>query len=83
MSLCLENELFVEFLCKQSFRKRSVSFVHVKISHRLRPSRNIIGDIPDAGTITGGVMIHLGVALFNNRGRLGSYLQPSMARRST
>lgn len=43
----------------------------------------LIGDIPDAGTITGGVMILLGVALFNNRGRLGSYLQPSMARRST
>ncbi|MDD4450905.1 MAG: hypothetical protein PHS76_09365 [Sphaerochaeta sp.] len=57
--------------------------MHVKISHRLRPSRNIIGDIPDAGTITGGAMILLGVALFNNRGRLGSYLQPSMARRST
>jgi len=43
----------------------------------------LIGDIPDAGTITGGVMILLGVALFNNRGRLGSYLLPSMARRST
>ena len=43
----------------------------------------LIGDIPDAGTITGGVMILLGVALFNNRGRLGSNLRPSMARRST
>ena len=38
----------------------------------------LIGDIPDAGTITGRVMILLGVALFNNRGRLGARLQPNI-----
>ncbi|MEA5106351.1 MAG: hypothetical protein VB010_03215 [Sphaerochaeta associata] len=40
--------------------------MHVKISHRLRPSRNIIGDIPDAGTITGERKILPGATLFNN-----------------
>ena len=32
----------------------------------------LIGDFPDLGTISGGVMILLGVALFNNRMRLGA-----------
>lgn len=41
----------------------------------------LIGDIPDTGTITGGLMILFGVALFNNRARLGIRLQPNMGKR--
>ncbi|MFA5468405.1 MAG: hypothetical protein WC224_05030, partial [Sphaerochaetaceae bacterium] len=32
----------------------------------------IIGDVPDSGTIVGGATILLGLALFNNRRKLGS-----------
>lgn len=39
----------------------------------------LIGDIPDAGTITGGLMILLGVALFNNRARVGLHVLPKPA----
>ena len=41
----------------------------------------LIGDIPDTGTITGGLMILFGVALFNNRARLGIRLQPNKGKR--
>ena len=41
----------------------------------------LIGDIPDTGTIIGGLMILFGVALFNNRARLGIRLQPNMGKR--
>lgn len=36
----------------------------------------LIGDIPDAGTITGGAIILCGVLLFNNRARLVSRVRP-------
>ena len=39
----------------------------------------LIGDIPDTGTITGGLMILLGVALFNNRARVGLHVLPKPA----
>ena len=41
----------------------------------------LIGDIPDAGTFTGGLMILLGVVLFNNRVKLGIRMQPNMGKR--